>query len=61
MVVTDERNRDRANRRDVVELPQYDQAVTVAYYGEELHGGVPQSHFSRVSPLNMVLFYLLST
>ncbi|BAT75578.1 B3 domain-containing protein [Vigna angularis] len=53
MVVTDERNRDRANRRDVVELTQYDQAVTVAYYGEELHGGVPLSHFSRISPLNM--------
>ncbi|WVZ22490.1 hypothetical protein V8G54_001034 [Vigna mungo] len=53
MVVTDERNRDRANRREVVELPQYDQAVTVAYYEEELHGGVPLSHFSRISPLNM--------
>ncbi|CAJ1942789.1 unnamed protein product [Sphenostylis stenocarpa] len=53
MVVIDERNRDRANRRDVVELPQYDQAVTVAYYGEELHGGIPLPHFSRISPLNM--------
>ncbi|KAK7346547.1 hypothetical protein VNO80_21068 [Phaseolus coccineus] len=52
MVVTDERNRDRANRRDVEELPQYDQAVTVAYYGEELHGGVPLPH-SRISPSNM--------
>ncbi|KAL9326959.1 hypothetical protein ACSQ67_007604 [Phaseolus vulgaris] len=53
MVVIDDRNRDRANRRDVVELPQYDQAVTVAYYGEELHGGVPLPHSSRISPLNM--------
>jgi len=59
MVVIDERNRDRANRRDVVELPQYDQAVTVAYYGEEFYGGVPLPHSSRMSPLSMVLFYLL--
>ncbi|TKY55717.1 hypothetical protein E2542_SST20136 [Spatholobus suberectus] len=52
MMVVAERNRDRVVKRDVVDLPQNDQAVTVAYYGEELHGGVPLPYFSRMSPLN---------
>jgi len=55
--VIDEKN--RVIRRDMVELSQHDQSVTVAYYGEELHGGVPLPRFSRMSPLNTVLFYLL--
>lgn len=50
MVVIDEKN--RVIRRDMVELSQHDQSVTVAYYGEELHGGVPLPRFSRMSPLN---------
>ncbi|KAK7331084.1 hypothetical protein VNO77_25297 [Canavalia gladiata] len=39
-------------KKEVVELPQDDQAVTLAYYGEELHEDVPLAHFSRMSTLN---------
>lgn len=59
MVVTVERNRDRVARRDMMEFPENDQDVTVAYHGEEWHHDVPLSLFSRMSPLNTVLFYLL--
>ncbi|RDX70486.1 B3 domain-containing protein, partial [Mucuna pruriens] len=37
MVVIDEKNRVHAIRRDMVKFQQNDQAVTVAYFGEELH------------------------
>ncbi|XP_061337770.1 B3 domain-containing protein Os01g0234100-like [Gastrolobium bilobum] len=53
MVLVDEKNRDRVAKKEVVELPQNDQAVTVAFHGEELNEDVPLAHLSKKSPLTM--------
>jgi hypothetical protein len=39
---------------------QYDDGgVTVAFHGREVYEGVPLSHFSKKSPLNVVFYTLL--
>ncbi|KAL2333564.1 hypothetical protein Fmac_014777 [Flemingia macrophylla] len=53
MVMIDEKTRDRVIRRDMVEHPHNDHAVTVAYHGEEYYHDVPLAHFSKMTPLNM--------
>lgn len=59
MVAVDEKKRDRMVKKDVMEFPRNDDhGVTVAFYGREVYEGVPMTHFSPKSPLNVV-FYLL--
>ena len=55
MVVVDEKNRDRVAKK---EMEQNDQAVTVAFYGEEMQENMPLAHLSRRSPLTMVFSLL---